>query len=327
MLRYLILLLFINLALASLNEEDNEHYMYTVVEKYVKLNLKLEKWKSGFEEKISLLEIELQNEKDANVELKKKLDDHIETNGITFSELSSSMDANFNSCREEVATMLNEKSREMEAKIETLSSRMAIEDKALRNDFNKLLTEKVKEMEIIMDYKDKSLKETFEEMFSEKLGEIEEVIGKIKWKMQSLDTGVANFQNCVNDWCYQNGTSQQFTKCESASSDGKTCYNPEIRYGSTVGGHPVKHSNNNILQWCQQLFPTSIYGDATFSNSSSSNVGKGVIFWSTSYDEDGYKWADWRDGYWKDSTIDESFSNSCSKKNHWSCIMTSVTCQ
>merc|ERR1712184_187793 len=119
---------------------------------------------------------------------------------------------------------------------------------------------------------------------------------------------------------HQNGTSQQFTKCESASSDGKTCYNPEIRYGSTVGGHPVKHSNNNILQWCQQLFPTSIYGDATFSNSSSSNVGKGVIFWSTSYDEDGYKWADWRDGYWKDSTIDESFSNSCSKKNHWSCI-------
>ena len=170
---------------------DNEHYMYTVVEKYVKLTLKLEKWKSGFEEKISLLEIELQNEKDANVELKKKLDDHIKTNGITLSELSSSMDANFNSCREEVATMLNEKSREMEAKIETLSSRMAIEDKALRNDFNKLLTEKVKEMEIIMDYKDKSLKETFEEMVSEKLGEIEEVIGKIKWKGQSLDTGIA----------------------------------------------------------------------------------------------------------------------------------------
>ena len=86
--------------------------------------------------------------------------------------------------------MLNEKSREMEAKIEILSSRMTIEDKSLRNDFNTLSTEKVKEMEIIMDYKDRSLKETFEEMVSEKLGEIEEVIGKIKWKGQSLDTGI-----------------------------------------------------------------------------------------------------------------------------------------
>jgi len=251
--------------------------MYTVVEKYVKLTLEFKKWKSGFEEKISLLEIELQNEKDANVELKKKLDDHIKTNGITLSELSSSMDANFNSCREEVGTMLNEKSREMEAKIETLSSRMTIEDKSLRNDFNKLSTEKVKEMEIIMDYKDRSLKETFEEMFSEDIGKIKSELKRdCEWGAWSewgpctqncnggdqqrkrpllapalfggqctgseIDISYAlnNFQNCVNDWCYQNGTSQQFTKCGHASSDGKTCYNPEIRYGSTVGGHPAK---------------------------------------------------------------------------------------
>ena len=101
------------------------------------------------------------------------------------------------------------------------------------------------------------------------------------------------------------GTSRQFTKCETVSSDGKTCYNPEIRYGSTVGGHPGKHSNNNILQWCQQLFPESTNGDATYSNSSSVNAGNGPLFWSKSGDEYGYHWADWMD----DHSIDAGMQN------------------
>ena len=134
------------------------------------------------------------------------------------------------------------------------------------------------------------------------------------------------FQNCVDDWCYQKGTSQQFTKCETASSDGKTCHNPEIRYGTTVGGHPIKDAFNNILQWCQQLFPTSTNGDATYSSSSSLNVGKGALWWGTGYDESGSKWYDSSDGPWKDSTLDGSFSD-CNKQTLDYCIMTSVTCQ
>ena len=131
----------------------------------------------------------------------------------------------------------------------------------------------------------------------------------------------------MNDWCYQEGTSQQFTKCETASSDGKTCYNPEIRYGSTVGGHPGEHENNNISQWCQQLFPTSTHGDATYSSSSSLNVGNGALFWDSGFDESGHKWCDNQDGYWKDATLDYSFSDSCNETSLWGCIMTSVTCQ
>ena len=135
----------------------------------------------------------------------------------------------------------------------------------------------------------------------------------------------------MDDWCYQEGTSQQFTKCESASSDGKTCYHPEIRYGSTVGGRPAKFSSypkdvDEIFQWCKQLFSTPTHGDATYSNSSSLNVGKGALIWGSHFDENNYHWLDIQDGYWKDSTLDYEFSY-CNKQTLDRCIMTSVTCQ
>ena len=39
-----------------------------------------------------------------------------------------------------------------------------------------------------------------------------------------------NFHACKNgNWCYQKGTKGQYTRCESVSSDGLTCYNPEIK--------------------------------------------------------------------------------------------------
>ena len=136
------------------------------------------------------------------------------------------------------------------------------------------------------------------------------------------------FQECVSDWCLQDNTTEQYTKCRSASEDGTICFNPEIRYGSTVGGRPTNsNSDNNILQWCQQLFPTSTHGDATYSSSSSLNVGKGPLFWYTGYDESGYKWCDWTDGKWKDSTLDATLTSSCNKRTLNGCIMTSVTCQ
>ena len=43
-------------------------------------------------------------------------------------------------------------------------------------------------------------------------------------------TGI--FENCVNEWCLQNGlTYPQYTKCESTADNGRTCIKPGIRYG------------------------------------------------------------------------------------------------
>ena len=135
------------------------------------------------------------------------------------------------------------------------------------------------------------------------------------------------FHRCVKEWCYQKGTKQQYTKCKSVSKDGKTCYLPEIRYGSTVGGRPAKNGSNNILQWCKQLFPTSTRGTATYSNSRKLNTGKGALFWYRGGDEKGVKWRDWASNNWKDSTLDYSLSSSCNKRSLSGCRMTSVTCQ
>jgi len=133
------------------------------------------------------------------------------------------------------------------------------------------------------------------------------------------------FHQCIKKWCYQKGTKHQYTKCKSVSKDGKTCYLPEIRYGSTVGGRPAKHSNNNILQWCKQLFPTSTGGTATYSNSRKLNTGKGAVFWCNGHDESGYHWCDNWNGVWKDSSLDEPLSKACYTYSH--CRMTTVTCQ
>ena len=136
------------------------------------------------------------------------------------------------------------------------------------------------------------------------------------------------FHQCIKKWCYQKGTKQQYTKCKSVSKDGKTCYLPEIRYGSTVGGRPVNRIfySNHILQWCKQLFPTSTRGTATYSSSKKLNIGKGSLFWCNGYDESGYHWCDNNDGRWKDSSLDYSLSY-CNKESLTYCRMTSVTCQ
>ena len=47
-----------------------------------------------------------------------------------------------------------------------------------------------------------------------------------------------DFRSCINNWCYQHGTMGQYTRCKRVSNNGRTCHNPEIRYGSTVGGKP-----------------------------------------------------------------------------------------
>ena len=88
-----------------------------------------------------------------------------------------------------------------------------------------------------------------------------------------------DFNSCINNWCYQNGTRGQYTRCKSVSNNGWTCHYPEIRYGYTVGGKPggtfefsrwgdwedgaggrlggKGRGEGGILEWCRQLFPTT----------------------------------------------------------------------
>ena len=88
-----------------------------------------------------------------------------------------------------------------------------------------------------------------------------------------------DFNSCINNWCYQNGTRGQYTRCKSVSNNGRTCHYPEIRYGYTVGGKPGFVMDHNVwkqgirkigdlpiwkrgrggaTEWCRQLFPTSL---------------------------------------------------------------------
>ena len=127
------------------------------------------------------------------------------------------------------------------------------------------------------------------------------------------------FYSCIlPNWCYQKGTNEQYTGCQSTSADGRTCYYPQIRYGMKYGGYPSSHEYNDILGWCQQLFPTSYTGStATYFNNGRMKTAS--LFWCSEYDEKTPHWCDTIDGYWKDSTlnIDEVFP---------ALLMRTVTC-
>ena len=117
-----------------------------------------------------------------------------------------------------------------------------------------------------------------------------------------------DFHSCVTDWCLQYGTNQQYTKCKRASKDGEACYHPIIKYGSTIGGVPFEAYNYNsyFIKWCRQLFPTKNFINSSIRagfNQHTSNFF-GAVYWCSSYDENGPHWCDWKDGYWKDSTLD-----------------------
>jgi hypothetical protein len=98
------------------------------------------------------------------------------------------------------------------------------------------------------------------------------------------------------NWVDQTGTGGQQTRCLSVSADGKTCYNPRVRFSSTPTyiGTPHNYGSNNMTTWCQQLGFT---GSSSVTYGSSSCEG-GQLFWSNSYDgNSAYKWADWSDGH------------------------------
>ena len=150
------------------------------------------------------------------------------------------------------------------------------------------------------------------------------------------------FLTCVNEWCRQAGTNDQFTKCGSASSDGKPCHNPEIRYGSAVGGRPVKvnhlsdaQRSAELLLWCKQIFPNSKKGTAVYSSDPSLNSVTGAVWWCNYGDEKNPHWCKWwnvADIYayheWKDVTNPFKHKISCEPSNKLrGCVMTSVTCE
>ena len=107
------------------------------------------------------------------------------------------------------------------------------------------------------------------------------------------------FNSCLNRWCHQSGTSQQYTKCGRVSEDGRTCYNPSIKYGYNTGGYPYNHGSNNYKQWCQQLFPTSniISSSVTYSQTKPYDY-VGALYWGSGYDESGPHWCAMYYGYW-----------------------------
>ena len=132
-----------------------------------------------------------------------------------------------------------------------------------------------------------------------------------------------DFNSCIHDWCLQKGPNRQYTRCKTVSKDGRTCYNPTIRYGSTIGGHPVKHKLNDIDDWCRQLFPTTIKGQGIATYSTNYHIlVKGALFWCptyyTTFDEKNAHWCDWVDGYWKDSALNSN--------GYGYLLMESVTC-
>ena len=79
-----------------------------------------------------------------------------------------------------------------------------------------------------------------------------------------------DFNSCINNWCHHNGTMGQYTRCKRVSNNGRTCHNPEIKYGSTIGKpggvlHGAYGAKGTALsQWCKQLFPTSLFGTVIY---------------------------------------------------------------
>ena len=123
----------------------------------------------------------------------------------------------------------------------------------------------------------------------------------------------------TTDWCPQNGTMQQFTRCESVTNAGKTCNNPFIKYGSVEGGVPASHPNNDFNAWCTQLGFGGFSGQVSY-GSRPCDAPQGKLFGYTGYDEPTWHWCDWQDGTWFNQQLDFHGCNDGEE-------ITSITCQ
>ena len=122
------------------------------------------------------------------------------------------------------------------------------------------------------------------------------------------------FSDCNTQWCLQQGLNlPQHTKCELVTNNGKTCNNPQIKYGSVEGGIPVENDGNDYDKWCDQL------GGAYDSHTLGSRTGY-CVFGSSCCDDNVWHWADCSDGYWYNATLDGYDVN-------YSLYITSITCK
>ena len=120
------------------------------------------------------------------------------------------------------------------------------------------------------------------------------------------------FSACLNKWCLQEGLNKpQHTKCGNVTNNGNTCVNPEIKYGSEEGGIPLDYQSNDYEMWCKQL------GGSYDSHTVGFRTGY-CVFGSTSFDDNVWHWADCKDGYWYNQTLDLNQGRSD--------YITSITC-
>ena len=125
--------------------------------------------------------------------------------------------------------------------------------------------------------------------------------------------------NFTTDWCPQQGTKEQSTRCESVGNNGKTCNNPFIKYGNVEGGVPASHGGNDFNKWCQQLGFGGFSGQVSYGNRSCT-APQGRLFGCSSYDEVVWHWCDWQDGSWYNQALNYQ---QCDDGQQ----ITSITCQ
>ncbi len=112
-----------------------------------------------------------------------------------------------------------------------------------------------------------------------------------------LENGVCAPGKFATSFCLQVGTKSQYTRCSSVADGGKTCINPEIKYGNIEGGIPGTHADNDYDEWCAQLGFVGWSGSVTY-GLRPCLAPKGRVFGCTSYDEAIFHWCDYEDGYW-----------------------------
>ncbi len=124
--------------------------------------------------------------------------------------------------------------------------------------------------------------------------------------------------NFTTSWCPQNGTKEQFTRCESVTNGNKTCNNPFVKYGTLEGGVPASHGGNDFNAWCTQLGFAGFGGQVSY-GSRTCDAPQGKLFGCTSYDENVWHWCDWQDGNWYSQVLDYHMCNDMQE-------ITSITC-
>ena len=123
------------------------------------------------------------------------------------------------------------------------------------------------------------------------------------------------FAKCQNKWCLQKGLQKpQHTKCESVTNKGQTCNNPEIKYGTSTGGLPRKHSYNDYWRWCEQL------GGFYASHTTGTRTGYSVFWCKNSDDLENWHWCDRYDGKWYNQSLSSGYRGTYNN------FITSITC-